>query len=126
MIATVPGSPTVNDSVDLQFTGAGCVNSTSQQRVGDDFQFYIDFSSLCFSPAPAYSYSWNVGVLPEGSYTASLYSSTDAASSALDTVLAFDVALFNPNAIPAMTHPGLVILCALLVVAALQARRRSR
>lgn len=119
-----PSHPSSDDSVELVFTGSDCVVSTSRERIGTEFEFTIDLSEVCVATPPLFSYSWNVGRLTPGGYTASLRFSDGDAESQAFTVSQGTLPFSTP--IPSLGLTGLALLALAVAVIANKSLQRTR
>ena len=128
MITVNPNNPSSGQNIELVVSGAACVNSTSQSINGSEFQFTVDSSGNCFSPPPGYSYSWDLGSLAEGNYTASHYESVDGGPAVLIESEQFSVAAgINTQAVPVMPSLALALLSfAIVSVVSRRLKLRSK
>jgi len=123
-IEIIPSSPSSDNSIELVFSGAYCVDSTSRERLGTDFQFTINLSEICLAPPPIYSESWNVGRLMPGEYTASANFSNGIVESQAFTVS--QGALPFTTAIPTLGVSGVALLALAVVLIANKSLQRTR
>jgi len=123
-IEIFPSSPSSGDSIELVFSGAYCVDSTTRERLGTEFQFTINLSELCLAPPPIYSESWNVGRLTPGDYTASVNFSNGISESQAFTVS--QGTLPFATAIPGLGVVGLALLALAVVLIANMQRTRLK
>jgi len=70
MIEIIPSSPTQNDTVILKVTGQGCVIDKKLIDNNPVFTGEVVKSSGCFATHPAYTFSFPLGKLQTGNYTA--------------------------------------------------------
>lgn len=119
-----PSNPSSDDSVQLDFSASACVASTSRHRLGTEFEFTINLSEVCVATPPVFSYSWNVGRLTPGEYTATLSFSDGNAESQAFSVSQGTLPL--PLSVPSLGVSGLVLLALVVAVLANKSLQRTR
>ena len=70
MVEIIPSSPTQNDIVILKVTGQGCVAQHELIDSNPVFTGDVAISVVCFTLPPQYTFSFSLGKLQPGSYTA--------------------------------------------------------
>jgi len=115
-ITISPPAPTSDDSIELVFSGSGCVLSTSQAQVGANFEFTIILNGTCFATPPSFSFTWNVGRLPPGDYTTTL--SLGGSIMESQALAVSQGVLPFPAPIPSVGFGGLVLLAVAMVLIA--------
>lgn len=109
MLITInPTNPTSDDNVELVFTLTGCVEQINQVQADTTYELNVIFQGPCFATPPSFNYSWNIGRLGPGSYTASLNIGSNVAETHTFAVL--QGVLPFPSSIPSVGFSGLVLL----------------
>lgn len=112
-----PANPSSDDSIGITVNGVGCVRDVTRTRVGTNFEFNVDLSSGCFATPPGFTFSWDLGRLAPGNYTATYGRSVDGGATTTEGTQSFVVSqgsLPLPVTIPSNTVSGLIVLTIVL------------
>ena len=118
MIEIIPSSPTQNDTVILRVADAGCVIDNKLINDNPVFTGEVSTSSACFDVIPSYEFSFTLGQLQPGTYTARHLKLVDpgpTVQSFLETTT-FKVTASQARNIPTLDTASIILLTMVLAL----------